>query len=90
MGRESKDCGYLCIRCWLVSRVLDSTMTGLPTVFEIDWIHCDGTRIYATIKIDHYYNRKEEVELVFDSFCEALGSLLIQQDCDSKGNVQTT
>ena len=55
-------------------------MTNPNTVFEIDWIHRDGTRIYATIKIDHSYNRIEDLGLVFDSFCEDLPSLLIHQD----------
>ena len=55
-------------------------MSNPDTVFEMDWRHRDGTRIYATIKIDHCYNRNEDLELVFASFCESLPSLLTQQD----------
>ena len=55
-------------------------MSNPDTVFEMDWCHRDGTRIYATIKIDHCYNRNEDLELVFASFCEDLPSLLTQQD----------
>ncbi len=58
----------------------DERMTNPNTVFEIDWFHRDGTRINATIKIDHCYNRIEDLGLVFDSFCEDLPLLLTQQD----------
>ena len=68
---------------WVFNFILimpDVRMTNPNTVFEIDWVHRDGTRIYATIKIDHCYNRIEDLGLVFDSFCEDLPSLLTQQD----------
>ena len=55
-------------------------MTSPVTVLEIDWFHRDGTRIYATIKIDHTYNRTEDLVPVFDSFCDGLPLLLIQED----------
>ena len=56
------------------------SMSTADTVLDIDWFHRDGTRIHATIKIEHTYNRKEDLLPVFDSFCEDLASLLIQQE----------
>ncbi len=64
----------------LASALLDLRMATPPTVLDIDWFNHDGTRIYATIKIDHTYNTKEDLVPVFDSFCEGLPLLLIQQD----------
>ena len=56
-------------------------MSTADTVLDIDWFHRDGTRIHATIKIGHTYNRKEDILPVLDSFCEdLLASLLIQQE----------
>jgi hypothetical protein len=55
-------------------------MTNPIKVLEIDWIHRDGTRIYATITIDHCCNNDTDLELAFDSFCEDLPSLLTQQE----------
>ena len=55
-------------------------MSDPPTVMEVDWCHCDGTTIHATIKIQHCYNLTQDLEPTFDSFCESLSTLLVPQD----------
>jgi hypothetical protein len=50
------------------------------TVMEVDWCHCDGTKIHATIKIQHCYNLNKDLAPTFDSFCVSLRTLLVPQD----------
>ncbi len=65
----------------LASARLDLRMATPPTVLDIDWSDFrNGTRIYATIKIEHTFNTTEDLVPVFDDFCEGLPLLLIQQD----------
>jgi hypothetical protein len=54
-------------------------MSDPDTVLEVDWCHCDGTKIHATIKIQHSYNRKEDLVLTFNCFCKSLSTLLVPQ-----------
>jgi hypothetical protein len=60
--------------------VLGLIMSDPPTVMEVDWCHCDGTKIHATIKIQHCYNLKQDLAPTFDSFCVSLRTLLVPQD----------
>ena len=66
--------------CETLGLYMSEMMSDPGTVLEVDWCHCDGTRIHATIKIEHCYNRNEDLAPTFGSFCESLATLLVPQD----------
>ena len=76
---RAKPWGYTCYTC-KGARAGQEEMSDPVTVLEVDWCHCDGTRVYATIKIEHCYNRNEDLAPTFGSFCESLATLLVPQD----------
>ncbi len=54
-------------------------MSDPDTVLEVDWCHCDGTKIHATIKIQHSYNLNKDLVPTFNCFCKSLSTLLVPQ-----------
>lgn len=86
---QSSSCGFLCFILLLVLLVFERDACAVTTagfkkmaepvsVLELDWKHRDGTKIYASVKIDHCYNQNKDLAPIVDSFCEDLALLLYQ------------
>ena len=62
----------------VLSLLLFENMAEPVSVLELDWKHRDGTKIYASVKIDHCYNQNKDLAPIVDSFCEDLALVLYQ------------